>query len=64
MKIREQKYALPTSIFGNYPHLLPWRDASFACIHVHAENCSDLAKTLKRAFNSPARQAGRSRLLG
>ena len=52
MKIREQKYTQPISIVGNYPYLLPWRDASFACIRVHADDCTDQTKTLKKAFNS------------
>lgn len=52
MKIREQKYALPTSIVGNYPYLCPLQDTSFACLHVHADNCTNQTKTLKRAYDS------------
>jgi hypothetical protein len=55
MKILEQKFTPPTSIVENYPEFLLWRDASFACICVHADNCTDQTKTLKRAFNSAAR---------
>jgi hypothetical protein len=37
MKILEQKFTMPTRIVGNYPKLLLWWDANFACMCVHAD---------------------------